>query len=395
LLATSYTIPVFDSRSAALHVTKKKIKGKEIGSDALVGRRAPDREEAVGTFKSEKATGLTRRAVVGAALVAPAMLLAPRSSQAARFTLKLSTELVDTHPGVTRCREAAEAILKDTNGEVDIRIFPNSQLGGGQDALHQIQTGAVDLYPAAAAGLSAVVPVVSISSLGFAFKDYDQVWDAIDGALGTYLRGEIAKTGTIMALDKMWDNGFRQITNSSHPVARPDDLNGMKLRVPLAPLYVSMFKALGASPTGLSVTELYTALQSKLVDGQENPLAVIDLYKYYEVQKYCSVTNHIWDGWWLIANQSSWNRIPEKSRTIANQHLEQAALAMRRDVAELNKGAADRLIKHGMIINTADEIAPFRKKLTAAGFYTTWQKSYGEAAWSALEKAVGPLTSPQ
>ncbi len=349
----------------------------------------------MGTSISRKPTGLTRRAVVGAALAAPAILLTARSSQAARFTLKLSSELVDTHPGITRCREAAAAILKETNGEVDIRIFPNSQLGGGQDSLHQIQTGAVDLYPAAAAGLSAVVPVVSISSLGFAFKDYDQVWSAIDGSLGAYLRGEIAKTGTIMALDKMWDNGFRQITNSARPITKPDDLNGMKLRVPLAPLYVSTFKALGASPTGLSVTELYTALQSKLVDGQENPLAVIDLYKYYEVQKYCSVTNHIWDGWWLIANQSSWKRIPEKSRAIATQHLEQAALAMRKDVAELNKGAADRLTAHGMTINTVSEIGPFRQKLTNAGFYTEWQKTYGEAAWSALEKAVGPLTAQQ
>ena len=283
----------------------------------------------MGTFKSKKPMGLTRRAVVGAALAAPAILLTARSSQAARFTLKLSSELVDTHPEL---HVAARPPRRSSRIRMAKWIFAFSRTASSAAArirYTEIQTGAVDLYPAAA-GLSAVVPVVSISSLGFAFKGYDQVWGAIDGALGAYLRGEIAKTGTIMALDKMWDNGFRQITNSSHPITKPDDLSGMKLRVPLAPLYVSTFKALGASPTGLSVTELYTALQSKLVDGQENPLAVIDLYKYYEVQKYCSVTNHIWDGWWLIANQSSWNRISEESRAIAARHLEQAALGCAR-----------------------------------------------------------------
>ena len=111
-----------------------------------------------------------RRAVIAGALSAPALIIAG-PAKAARHTLKLASELVDTHPGIIRCREAAQAIQRDTNGQVEIRVFPNSQLGSAQDMLNQIRSGAIDLYPAAAAGLSAVVPVASISSMGFAFKD--------------------------------------------------------------------------------------------------------------------------------------------------------------------------------------------------------------------------------
>ena len=214
----------------------------------------------------------------------------------------------------------------------------------------------------------------------------------MDGKLGAYIRDEIAKTGSILALDKMWDNGFRQVTNSLRPITGPQDLKGIKLRVPLAPLYISMFTALGAAPTGISVAELYTSLQSKLVDGQENPLPIIDLYKYYEVQKFCSVTNHMWDGFWLIANQHSWNRIADDHRAIAANHLKQAALDMRADVAALNNGAADRLKQHGMVINAVDDPAAFRKTLTDAGFYAEWRKTYGDAAWSALESTSGTLS---
>jgi TRAP-type C4-dicarboxylate transport system substrate-binding protein len=172
----------------------------------------------------------------------------------------------------------------------------------------------------------------------------------------------------------------------------PADLKGLKLRVPLAPLYTSMFSALGAAPTGLSVAELYTSLQTKLVDGQENPLSIIDIYKYYEVQKFCSVTNHMWDGFWLLANRRSWDRISDQARPIVAKNLNAATLTMRTDVAKLTAGAADRLRQHGMAVNVVADKAPFRGILTDAGFYTTWRKTYGEEAWGELESTVEPLS---
>jgi TRAP-type transport system periplasmic protein len=275
---------------------------------------------------------------------------------------------------------------------VDIRIFPNAQLGSGQEMLTQIRTGAVDFYPAAAAGLSGLVPVASISSLGFAFSGYDQVWAAMDGKLGAFIREEIAKTGAVLALEAIWDNGFRQITNNTRPIERPDDLKGIKLRIPQAAMYTSMFAALGASPAALSVAELYTALQTKLVDGQENPLLIIDLYKYYEVQKYCSLSNHMWDGFWILANKRAWERMPAVMRQIVADRLNDAARAMRTDVVEMNKGVTERLEKTGLAINPVADRSAFRKALSDAGFYATWRTSYGADAWSVLEATSGPLS---
>lgn len=335
---------------------------------------------------------LNRRTVLAGSLAAPALVALGRPARAAKFSMKFASELVDAHPGIIRTREAAETIRRETQGEVDIRIFPNSQLGSAQEMLSQIRNGAVDFYPAAAAGLSALVPVASISSLGFAFTSYDQVWSSLDGKLGTFIRGEIAKTNSIIALDAMWDNGFRQITNSVRPIERPADLKGIKLRVPLAQMYTSMFSALGAAPAGMSIAELYTSLQTGLVDGQENPLVIIDLFKFYEVQRYGSITNHMWDGWWVLANRKSWERLPAEIQKNVAKHLNDAARAMRADVAKLNADVAETLTKKGLVINRVQDTGAFRKALSDAGFYADWRKTYGAEAWSTLELTSGSLT---
>ena len=145
--------------------------------------------------------------------------------------------------------------------------------------------------------LATLVPAASINGIGFAFPDYDTVWKAMDGDLGAYIRGEITKANLVV-MDKIWDNGFRQTTSSTKPINGPDDLKGFKIRVPVSPLWTSMFKAFDAAPASINFSEVYSALQTKIVEGQENPLAIISTAKLYEVQKFCSLTNHMWDGFW-------------------------------------------------------------------------------------------------
>lgn len=333
---------------------------------------------------------ISRRALIAGAVFGPTII---RSGQthAAEFTYKFATENPDTHPGVVRMREASDALREKTQGRVEIRVFSNSQLGSAQEMLTQIRTGAVDFYPAAAAGLSALVPVASISSIGFAFESYDQVWKAMDGQLGALIRSEIAKTRSVFAQESMWDNGFRQITNSRQPIEKPEDLKGLKLRVPLAKLYTSMFEALGAAPTAISIAELYTSLQTKLVDGQENPLSIIDFFKFYEVQKFCSISNHMWDGWWILTNKRSWDRMPSDIQLVVATALNEAAKKMRADLVKINDSVSHRLKDRGLRINTIADQALFREALSKSGFYTEWRKSYGDEAWLALEVAAGKL----
>jgi TRAP-type transport system periplasmic protein len=256
--------------------------------------------------------------------------------------------------------------------------------------LSQVRSGAVEFFTLSGLILSTLVPPASINGVGFAFPDYDAVWKAMDGGLGAYVRTQIGKSG-LMVMDRIWDNGFRQITASSKPIASPDDLRNFKIRVPVSPLWTSLFQAFGSAPTSINFSEVYSALQTKVVDGQENPLAIISTAKLYEVQKYCSLTNHMWDGFWMLANRRAWAALPKDTQEIVAKHWNAAAMLERADVAKLNAGLRDELAKQGMTVNQP-ETAPFREALKKAGFYAQWKQRYGDEAWAILEQSTGALT---
>src|SRR5690606_10633412 len=148
----------------------------------------------------------------------------------------------------------------------------------------------------------------SMNSDSFAVISDDEVCPAMDGDQGTYVRGQIEEKG-LLTLEKIWDNGFRQISSSTAPIETPADLEGFKIRVPVSPLWTSMFTAFGSSPASINFAETYTALQTGVVDGQENPLAIMSTAKLYEVQKYVSMTNHMWDGFWILLNRRAWQAL--------------------------------------------------------------------------------------
>lgn len=308
-------------------------------------------------------------------------------AQTAEFVYKYANNLPVTHPMNLRAKEAADKIKQETGGRVEIQIFPNNQLGSDTDMLSQVRSGGVEFFTLSPLILSTLVPNASLSGIGFAFPNYDAVWKAMDGDLGAYVRGQISKANLVV-MDKIWDNGFRQITSSSKPIQTPEDLKGFKIRVPVSPLWTSMFTAFGSAPASINFAEVYTALQTKVVDGQENPLAIISTAKLFEVQKYCSVTNHMWDGFWFLANRRAWERLPEDLRAIVARNLNAAAVSERADVAKLNAGLKDELVSKGMVFNEP-EAAPFREALRKAGFYAEWKKKYGDEAWAILEKSVG------
>ena len=319
---------------------------------------------------------------IGAPMVARA--------QTAEFTYKFANNLPESHPFMTRAREMAAAIKTETNGRFDMQVFPNSQLGSDTDMLSQVRSGGVEFFTLSGLILATLVPAASINGIGFAFKDYPSVWAAMDGDLGAYVRGEINKAG-LEVMDKIWDNGFRQTTSSTKPINGPDDFKGFKIRVPVSPLWTSMFKAFDASPASINFAEVYSALQTKIVEGQENPLALISTAKLYEVQKYCSMTNHMWDGFWFLMNRRAWAALPDDIKTIVAKNVNAAAIKEREDTEKLNISVKQELTTKGLVFNQP-EVGPFRDKLRAAGFYNEWKGKYGEKAWELLEKSVGKLS---
>ena len=332
---------------------------------------------------------ISRRRLLRTGTTAAAFGILTRRGDAAEFSWRYANNNVVQHPMNVRLREAVERIREQSSGRMDIQIFPNSQLGGDTDMLSQLRTGAIQLFNLSGLILSVFVPLASINGLGFAFKDYDQVWSAMDGKLGELIRAAVAKSG-LYAFAAMWDNGYRQVTSSTHPISVPEDLKGFKIRVPVSPLWTSMFKAFGASPASININEAYSAMQTRIVEGQENPLALIDLYKFYEVQKFVSLTNHMWDGFWTLANGRVWAALPKDLQDIVERNLNAAAKLERADVAALNASLQGALAQKGMAFNATDA-EKFRAALRTAGFYAEWKQKYGAEAWAVLESQVGAL----
>ena len=336
---------------------------------------------------------ITRRSLMlGAAATVPLVsTIRYAGAQAAEFNYKYANNLPLTHPMNKRAQEAVDKIREETGGRVAIQIFPSNQLGADTDMLSQVRSGGVEFFTLSPLILSTLVPNASISGIGFAFPSYKEVWPAMDGELGAYVRGEIEKSGLVV-MEKIWDNGFRQITSSVGPIETAENLKGFKIRVPVSPLWTSMFQAFESAPASINFAEVYSALQTKIVDGQENPLAIISTAKLYEVQQFCSITNHMWDGFWFLANRRAWERMPEDVREIVAKNLNEAGVNERADVEALNATLKEELISNGMKINEP-EAASFRQKLKDAGFYAEWKGKYGDDAWANLEKAIGASLS--
>lgn len=325
----------------------------------------------------------------GGALLATPFIM-PRRAQAAEFNYKFANNFPLGHPMNNRMQEAADRIAAETDGRVALAIFPNNQLGSDTDTLNQVRSGAVEFFTLSGIILSSLVPVASINGVGFAFSDMTQVWKAMDGPLGAHVRQAITDA-RLHVMPHMFNNGFRQITTSTVPIEGPEQLRGLKIRVPVSPLWTSMFQSLGCAPTSINWNETYTALQTGIADAQENPLSTIDAGKLFEVQKYCSLTNHMWDGFWMLANPRAWRALPEDLQQIVEKNMTDAAMAQRADIDDLNRTLRTDLEAKGMAFNEPDPTA-IREVLRTAGFYDEWHKSFGDEAWGLLEATTGQLT---
>ena len=331
---------------------------------------------------------LTRRTMVVAGLAGVTAPWVARA-QAPEYKLKFGNIVSGDHPLNTGMAKVRDRVSKETDGKVAIELFPKNQLGSDADMLSQLRSGALELFAQTGVLMSTLVPVASISGIGFAFPTYDKVWEALDGGLGKHVRGAFEKAN-LVCLEKSWNHGFRQTTSSTKPIRTPDDFNGFKIRVPPSPLWTSMFKAFGAAPVSIPWAETYSAMQTKIADGLEQPLIGLLVDKMYEVQKYCSETNHMWDGFWVLANRRVWDKIPAKLRETVERNINEEAIRQRKEVEFMNANLQAELKSKGLeFFKVKNE--DFRQRLITAGFYQEWQKRFGDDAWALLESTTGKL----
>ena len=329
-----------------------------------------------------------RRALTGAAGLGTAAILR-WPAEAAEFSWKFGSVLPISHPMIARIAEAAPKIKEATGGRFEYAMYPSSALGGDTAMIAQTISGALQMYSLAGDILAPRNPAAGIMGVGFAFPGYGPNWAAMDGELGLWYRGMAEKQG-LFALEKAFDHGFRNITTRNKPINTPDDLRGFKIRLPVAPTLISLFKSLGASPTALNFGEVYSALQTGIVDGQENPLQLIDEAKFYEVQKYISMTSHVWTGIHCAFNLAAWKKLPADIQDIIGQHMTEAATLQRADWTRITDTVTKSLKDHGMVFNTPD-VEPFRALARKNGIYSEIKKRMGDDVWALLEKYTGPL----
>ena len=310
-------------------------------------------------------------------------------ADAAEFSFKLAADWPSAHPSSAQARRACDLVRQRTNGRLDIGYFGDNVLGGDTDLLSQVRSGGIELVAMPTSVSSTLVPVSAINNTGFAFDSYDQVWPAMDGKLGAFVRDKFEKAN-LAVMDRIWDNGFRQMTTSAKPIKSLDSIAGLKLRVPVSPIYTSMMRGLGCSPVGANINELYAALQTKVFDGQENTWANLQFFKLYEVQKFGGLTNHMWEGYWILGNKRALARLPNDLLTILNDTMNETALEQRADIARFSSQMRNQLQDEGMTFDQPDREA-FRAALSKAGFYASWRKQFGDEAWSLLEASTRKL----
>ncbi len=222
--------------------------------------------------------------------------------------VRISSANAMTHPQNVGLILFKNMVENGTNGALKVKIYPNSQLGGERESVEQVKNRTLEMATASAGPLTTFNEDMMVMDIPFLFKSYEIAWLVLDGPAGEALSMSFEKKG-FKVLGYM-ENGFRHITNNVRPVYKPEDLKGIKIRTMEAPMHMVNFRALGANPTPVPWPELYMVLQQKIVDGQENPLMNIWEVKFYEVQKYTSLTGHIYDPMPLVVNLKWFKGLP-------------------------------------------------------------------------------------
>jgi tripartite ATP-independent transporter DctP family solute receptor len=249
-----------------------------------------------------------------------------------------------------------EMVEAETNGEITVEVYYGGQLGGDRDAIEGVKLGTIQKTVAGAVIFANFEPIMGITALPFLFKNFEEAWAFNDSALNEEVSKLLLKQG--MRVLGYWENGFRCLTNSVRPINSPQDVKGLKIRTPENPIILATMEALGASPSPLPWPEVYMALQQKVFDGQENPIPVIYVNKLYEVQKYLSITNHIYEPMPVVISENFWKGLTAEQQTIIQKAATAARDFNRQLIKQQTEDMLGQLKEKGMEILSPD-LQPF------------------------------------
>lgn len=308
-----------------------------------------------------------------------ALLSQPAVAQQYRW--KLGHVLAPTHPYQLAAVEFAKGVEKDSNGRIVIEVHHSGALGSEKDMIDQVRFGAMEMSLMSTGSMRVIEPKMESEELPYAWPTRERAYAALDGDLGQRYKSLLEAKGIHVLA---WaENGYRHMTNNTRAITKPEDLKGLKIRSAEVQMRLDTFKLLGVLPTPMAFTELFMALQQRTVDGQENPLAIIYSSKFYEVQKYLSLTGHIWGSANFEINKALWEKLPADLQNIIQKNATKAAENERRLIQQSDNELVAELKKKGMQVNEVDT-RPFKAAIQPV--YEKYSSIYGKDIIDTINK---------
>lgn len=312
----------------------------------------------------------------GAGAAALALGVGMPTRALAAVNLKLAHQLGNSHPSFDAVEAMARAISERTNGEVAISIFPNAALGSPPEMVQQAQQGAIDFVMFNPPNIETQDRTAGVIQIPYQFDSYEHAHRTLGVTAKSWLEEMLNRNQLTWVAN--FEYGFRSLTNSKRPVLAPEDIAGLKLRVPPELSIKATFEALGASTQTIAFGELYLALSSGVVDGQDNPVSVNHSNKFYEVQKHIATTQHIYTSFMLTSNQNSWQKLTDEQRKIISEEADKAGKTAQKGVIDSEEAMLKDMEKAGVQVTRPDP-APFRAKMEPA--YAQLRERIGKEAW--------------
>ncbi|MBP1931367.1 TRAP transporter substrate-binding protein [Ammoniphilus resinae] len=270
--------------------------------------------------------------------------------------IKLGIGLNEDHPEAFGARKFKEIVEEKTAGKIKVDLFYSNTLGDDQKMAEALKGGLQELTVISTSPLAPTVKEFGIFDFPFVFNTGEEADAVLDGPVGQAVLDKLPEQGWIGLA--YWENGFRNLTNSKHPVAKLEDFEGLKIRTMQNQVHLDVFKQLGANPTPMAFSEVFTAMESKAIDGQENPFPTIESNKFNEVQTYLSVTNHVYTPFIFLAGKPFWDKLSDEEKQILQDAAKEAGKVERQLNREQNVKSLENLKAAGMQVN---EVSPEEK----------------------------------
>ncbi|MFN6997111.1 MAG: TRAP transporter substrate-binding protein [Aquincola tertiaricarbonis] len=313
---------------------------------------------------------------LGVAAALLAALAGSASAQVKEHTFKIGTGLSEDHPQAQALKYFGEQLAAKSGGKLSARVYASGSLGNDVSMTSALRGGTLEMTIPDSSTLVSLVKPFGVLNLPLTFNNEQEADAVLDGPFGQKLLAKLPEKGLVGL--GFWENGFRHVTNSRRAIQSADDLNGLKLRVIQSPLFLDTFSALGANATPMPFTELYSAMEQKAVDGQENPPATILASKFYEVQKHLVLSRHMYSAWVLLMSKKTWDGLSPEEQKIVQDAAREAKLYERKTIRAFSETALADLKKAGMQITElpAAEQAKMRTKLQPV--LAKFSKEFGE-----------------